>query len=71
MYDMGIWGVAWLVYQNKTYNGFINDFYPNVAYIGYEQSFINAIGLSLNDFYNQFAEWFDKTTESEKLSIII
>ena len=53
MYDMGIWGVAWLVYQYKTYKGFINDF-----------------GLSLNDFYNQFAEWFDETTESEKLSII-
>ena len=70
MYDMGIWGVAWLVYKNKTYNGFINDFYPNVAYIGYEQSFINAFGISLNDFYDQFAIWFDKTTESEKLAII-
>jgi hypothetical protein len=37
---------------------------------GYEQSFINAFVLSLNDFYDQFAEWFDETTESEKLSII-
>ena len=70
MYDMGMWGVAWLVNESKSKDGFIKEFYPKVAYIGYEQAFLNAFGLTLDEFYEEFALWFDQTPKSEKLKII-
>ena len=70
MYDMGIWGVAWLVHKSKSNDGFLKEFYPRVAYIGYQQAFENAFGLTLDEFYNEFALWFDQTPKSEKLKII-
>ena len=70
MYDMGIWGVVWLINKSGSKEGFLTEFYPNVAYIGYEQAFINAFGLSLDDFYVEFSKWFDETTKTEKLKII-
>ena len=30
----------------------------------------NAFGLTLDEFYNEFALWFDQTPKSEKLKII-
>ena len=35
--------------------GFIKEFYPKVAYIGYEQAFSNAFGLTLDKFFEP--EW--------------
>ena len=70
MYDMGIWGVAWLAHKSKSNDGFLKEFYPRVAYIGYQQAFENAFGLTLDEFYNEFALWFDQTPKSEKLKII-
>ena len=51
-------------------DGFLKEFYPRVAYIGYQQAFENAFGLTLDEFYNEFALWFDQTPKSEKLKII-
>ena len=51
-------------------DGFIKEFYPKVAYIGYEQAFLNAFGLTLDEFYEEFGLWFDQTSKSEKLKII-
>ena len=70
MYDMGIWGVAWLAHKSKSNDGFLKEFYPRVAYIGYQQAFENAFGLTLDEFYDEFALWFDQTPKSEKLKII-
>ena len=70
MYDMGIWGIAWLAHKSKSNDGFLKEFYPRVAYIGYQQAFENAFGLTLDEFYNEFALWFDQTPKSEKLKII-
>ena len=70
MYDMGIWGVVWLIHKSKSNDGFLKEFYPRVAYVGYQQAFNNAFGLSLDEFYAQFAIWFDNTPKAEKLKII-
>jgi len=70
MYDMGIWGVAWLVHKSENNDGFLKEFYPRVAYVGYQQAFKNAFGLSLDEFYDKFSKWFDETSKSEKLKII-
>jgi hypothetical protein len=70
MYDMGIWGVAWLINYSGTNDAFLKDFYPNIAYIGYQQAFKSAFGLSLDDFYIEFGDWFDKSSRYEKLRIL-
>ena len=70
MYDMGLWGVAWLINYSGTNDAFLKEFYPNVAYIGYQQAFKNAFGLSLDDFYVEFGDWFAKSTRYEKLRIL-
>jgi hypothetical protein len=49
---------------------FLKEFYPKVAYIGYEQAFKNAFGLTLNEFYNEFGKWFAETSSSEKLKML-
>ena len=69
-FNMGIWGIAWLAHKSKSNDGFLKEFYPRVAYIGYQQAFENAFGLTLDEFYNEFALWFDQTPKSEKLKII-
>jgi len=35
-----------------------------------QEAFKNAFRLSLNEFYEEFAIWFDQTPKSEKLKII-
>ncbi len=70
MYDMGLWGVAWLIDRTGTNDSFLTEFYPNVAYLGYQQAFKNAFGLSLDDFYAEFADWFDSSSQSEKLELL-
>ena len=70
MYNMGMWGAAWLINKAETNNGFIEEFYPNVAYIGYQEAFKNGFGISLDEFYDEFDEWLDSTPKSEKIKIL-
>jgi len=68
-YDLGSWGVAYLLNKVNNQNVLIETFYPNLKDLGFEGAFNLSFGYSTSEFYNEFNE-FLKLPLEEQLEII-
>ena len=68
-YDLGSWGVAYLLNKVNNQKVLIETFYPNLKDLGFEGAFNLSFGYSTSEFYNEFNE-FLKLPLEEQLEII-
>ena len=68
-YDLGSWGVAYLLNKVNNQKVLIETFYPNLKDLGFEGAFNLSFGYSTSEFYNEFYE-FLKLPLEEQLEII-
>ena len=68
-YDLGSWGVAYLLNKVNNQNALLEIFYPNLKELGFEGAFNLSFGYSTAEFYNEFYE-FLKLPIEQQLEII-
>ena len=68
-YDLGSWGVAYLLNKVNNQRVLLETFYPNLKELGFEGAFNLSFGYSTSEFYNEFYE-FLKLPIEEQLEII-
>ena len=68
-YDLGSWGVAYLLNKVNNQNVLLETFYPNLKELGFEGAFNLSFGYSTSEFYNEFYE-FLKLPIEQQLEII-
>ena len=68
-YDLGSWGVAYLLNKVNNQKVLLETFYPNLKNLGFEGAFKLSFGYSTSEFYNEFNE-FLKLPLEEQLEII-
>ena len=68
-YDLGSWGVAYLLNKVNNQKALLEIFYPNLKNLGFEGAFKLSFGYSTSEFYNEFNE-FLKLPLEEQLEII-
>jgi hypothetical protein len=67
--DLGTWGIAYLVAKTSD-DVLLTDFLPVVEPLGFEGAFEQAFGLTLQEFNDEFMEFFKASSDSEKLSML-
>lgn len=67
--DLGTWGIAYLVSKTSD-DVLLTDFLPVVESLGFEGAFEQAFGLTLQEFDDEFMEFFMASSESEKLAML-
>ena len=67
--DLGAWGIAYLVSQTS-HDVLLNDFLPIVEKFGFEGAFEEAFGLTLQEFNDEFMDFFMSTNKDQKLAIL-
>ena len=68
-YDLGSWGVAFLINKINNQNVLLETFYPDLRELGFEGVFNLSFGYSTAEFYNQFYEFLQLPFE-QQLEII-
>ena len=68
-YELGAWGIAYLVSKTSD-DVLLTDFLPVVEELGFEKAFEQAFGLTLQEFNDEFMEFFMASSESEKLAML-
>ena len=68
-YELGSWGVAFLLNKVNDQNILLNTFYPNLKELGFEGAFNLAFGYSSEEFYEEFNAFLELPIE-EQLEII-
>ena len=68
-YDLGSWGVAFLLNKVNNQRVLLETFYPNLKELGFEGAFNLSFGYSTSEFYNEFYE-FLKLPIEQQLEII-
>ena len=68
-YDLGAWGVAFLLNKVNNQNVLLETFYPNLKELGFERAFNLSFGYSTSEFYNEFYEFLQLPIE-QQLEII-
>ncbi len=68
-YDLGSWGVAYLLNKVNNQRVLLETFYPNLKELGFEGAFNLSFGYSTSEFYNEFYE-FLKLPIEQQLEII-
>ena len=68
-YDLGSWGVAYLLNKVNNQRVLLETFYPNLKELGFEGAFNLSFGYSTSEFYNEFYE-FLKLEIEQQLEII-
>ena len=68
-YDLGSWGVAYLLNKVNNQRVLLETFYPNLKELGFEGAFNLSFGYSTAEFYNEFYE-FLKLPIEQQLEII-
>ena len=68
-YDLGAWGVAFLLNKVNNQNVLLETFYPNLKELGFEGAFNLSFGYSTSEFYNEFYEFLQLPIE-QQLEII-
>lgn len=68
VYEIGTWAVAYLV--NKTNPEILlQTFYPNLERMTWDEAFNETFGMSVSDFYSEFAQ-FIKLPTDEQMAIL-
>ena len=68
-YDLGSWGVAYLINKVNNQKVLLETFYPNLKKLGFEGAFNLSFGYSTSEFYNEFYEFLQLPIE-QQLEII-
>ncbi|MDC1048673.1 hypothetical protein OAQ80_04080 [Flavobacteriaceae bacterium] len=68
-YDLGSWGVAYLLNKVNNQKVLLETFYPNLKNLGFEGAFNLSFGYSTSEFYNEFYEFLQLPIE-QQLEII-
>ena len=68
-YELGSWGVAYLIDKVNNPNILLETFYPNLKELGFEGSFNLTFGYSTEEFYEDFDAFLELPIE-EQLEII-
>ena len=68
-YDLGSWGVAYLLNKVNNQKVLLETFYPNLKNLGFEGAFNLSFGYSTAEFYNEFYEFLQLPIE-QQLEII-
>ncbi len=68
-YDLGSWGVAYLINKVNNQNILLDTFYPNLKELGFEGAFNLAFGFTTEEFYEEFEEFLQLPIE-QQLEII-
>ncbi len=67
-YETGTWATAWLV-NRSSIDAFLVDYFPRLSYDGWEVTFQNAFGLTMDEFYTEFDAFLDLPID-EQMSIL-
>ena len=68
-YDLGSWGVAYLINKVNNQKVLLETFYPNLKKLGFEGAFNLSFGYSTSEFYNEFYKFLQLPIE-QQLEII-
>lgn len=68
-YELGAWGIAYLVSQTS-HDVLLKDFLPIVEKFGFEGAFEEAFGLTLQEFNDEFMDFFMSTNKDQKLAVL-
>ena len=68
-YELGSWGVAFLINKVNNPNILLDTFYPNLKQLGFEDAFNLSFGYSTEEFYEEFESFLELPIE-EQLEII-
>ena len=68
-YELGSWGVAFLINKVNNPNILLDTFYPNLKQLGFEDAFNLSFGYSAEEFYEEFDTFLELPIE-EQLEII-
>ena len=67
-YETGTWATAWLVNRSSV-DAFLFDYFPRLSYDGWEVTFQNVFGLTMDEFYTEFDAFLDLPIE-EQMAIL-
>ena len=67
-YETGTWATAWLVNRSSV-DAFLFDYFPRLSYDGWEFTFQNVFGLTMDEFYTEFDAFLDLPIE-EQMAIL-
>ena len=68
-YELGSWGVAFLINKVNNPNILLDTFYPNLKQLGFEDAFNLSFGYTTEEFYEEFESFLELSIE-EQLEII-
>jgi hypothetical protein len=68
-YELGSWGVAFLINKVNNPNILLDTFYPNLKQLGFEDAFNLSFGYSTEEFYEEFDTFLELPIE-QQLEII-
>ena len=63
-YETGTWAAAWLVNRSGI-DEFLFDYFPRLSYDGWEVTFKNVFGLTMDEFYDEFDAFLDQPIEQQ------
>ena len=63
-YNIGAWAIAYLVHKTGS-NVLLDDFYPNIAELGWAKTFKLAFGMSPAQFDREFMKFMKLTTDEQ------
>ena len=69
-YELGSWGVAYLLNKVNNQNILLDTFYPNLKELGFEGAFNLAFGYTSEEFYEEFDAFLELPIE-QQLEIIL
>jgi hypothetical protein len=63
-YETGTWAAAWLVNRSSA-DEFLFDYFPRLSYDGWEATFRDIFGLTMDEFYDEFDAFLDQPIEQQ------
>ncbi len=63
-YETGTWAAAWLVNRSGV-DEFLFDYFPRLSYDGWEATFRDVFGLTMDEFYDEFDAFLDQPIEQQ------
>ena len=63
-YETGQWATAWLV-NRTSLDIFYKSYIPDIVDLGGHGSFVTHFGLTIQEFYSEFEEFMNSTTNNQ------
>jgi hypothetical protein len=67
-YETGTWAAAWLVNRSSV-DEFLFDYFPRLSYDGWEETFRDVFGLTMDEFYDEFDAFLDQPIEQQMATL--